>query len=163
MTVTSVDKDYDTLTLTVVADFDTTADRVWELWADPRNLERWWGPPLYPATMGAHDLTPGGTVTYFMTSPEGERYHGFWTVTSVEPPLHLEFVDGFADDEGNPNGDLPTTTNRVSLTEHDSGTRMELRSIFHSREQMEQLAEMGMIEGMRAAIGQMDALLVGVR
>ena len=57
MTVTSVHKDFDNLTLTVVADFDAPTERVWQLWADPRHLERWWGPPSHPATVEAHDLT----------------------------------------------------------------------------------------------------------
>ena len=45
MTVTAVRKDPETLTMTLTAEFDATPERVWELWADPRKLERWWGPP----------------------------------------------------------------------------------------------------------------------
>jgi uncharacterized protein YndB with AHSA1/START domain len=59
MSVTSVEKDYENLALTVVADFDAPVERVWQLWADPRQLERWWGPPTFPATVEGHDLTPG--------------------------------------------------------------------------------------------------------
>ena len=70
MSVTSVDTDYDNLTVTLIADFEAPIDQVWELWSDPRKLERWWGPPGYPATFEKHDLTPGGEVTYFMTGPE---------------------------------------------------------------------------------------------
>jgi uncharacterized protein YndB with AHSA1/START domain len=96
-----------------------------------------------------------------MTGPEGDRYRGWWRITSVEPPASLEFTDGFADEDGKPNPDLPATTARMRLTEHDGGTRMELRSTFASREQMEQLESMGMVEGLRQAVGQMDALLQG--
>ncbi len=53
MTVTTVDTDLDARTLTLVAEFDAPVERVWELWADPRKLERWWGPPGYPATSSA--------------------------------------------------------------------------------------------------------------
>jgi uncharacterized protein YndB with AHSA1/START domain len=161
MSVTSVDKDFDRLTLTLIADLDATIARVWQLWADPRQLERWWGPPTYPATFEEHELTPGGTVTYFMTGPEGEKYRGWWRVTSVDPPRSLEFTDGFADEGGTPIPDMPTTTVRMQLTEHDGGTRMELRSTFASREEMERLDGMGMTEGLRLAVGQMDALLAG--
>ncbi|MEU7467409.1 SRPBCC domain-containing protein [Streptomyces sp. NPDC044984] len=161
MTVTSVDKDVDKLTLTLVADFTAPVERVWRLWADPRLLERWWGPPGYPATFEDHDLTPGGGVKYFMTGPEGEKYGGWWRVSSVAPPTTLEFTDGFSDQEGKPNPEMPTTSVRMTLTEHEGGTRMELRSVFDTREQMEQLAEMGMVEGMSQAVGQMDALLAG--
>ena len=159
MTVTNVDKDVDNLTLTLVADFDAPAEKVWQLWADPRKLERWWGPPSYPATFREHDLSPGGGVTYYMTSPEGEKYHGWWRVTSVDPPKSLEFVDGFADQDGAPADGMPVTSVLVHLTEHDGGTRMELRSSFDTKEQMEQLDTMGMTEGLTLAVGQMDALL----
>jgi uncharacterized protein YndB with AHSA1/START domain len=161
MTVTSVDKDVDRLTFTLVADFDAPIEQVWQLWADPRKLERWWGPPGAPATVEEYDLTPGGAVTYVMTGPDGERLRGYWRVTSVNPPKSLEFVDGFADQDGTPMADMPTSTMRVQLTEHGGGTRMELRSVFDSREQMEKLVSMEAIEGMRQAVGQMDDLLAG--
>jgi uncharacterized protein YndB with AHSA1/START domain len=161
MSVTSVEKDFDRLTLTVVADFYASPERVWQLWADPRKLERWWGPPSYPATVELYDLAPGGDVSYFMTGPEGEKHHGWWRVTSVNPPKSLEFRDGFADQEGNPAADMPTTTVHMQLTEHGGGTRMELRTVFDSREEMERLDSMGMTEGLREAVGQMDSLLAG--
>ena len=72
MTVTNVHKDPDALTMAITVELDATVERAWQLWADPRQLERWWGPPGYPATFVDHDLVGGGRVTYFMTSPEGE-------------------------------------------------------------------------------------------
>jgi uncharacterized protein YndB with AHSA1/START domain len=159
MTVTSVDKDLDNLTLTLIADFDAPTERVWQLWADPRLLERWWGPPSHPATVEEHDLTPGGEVTYFMTGPEGEKYRGWWRVTSVDPPKSLELTDGFADQDGTPNTDLPVTLMHMHLAEHEGGTRMELRSVYDSRDQMEQILNMGALEGMQQALGQIDDLL----
>ena len=159
MTVTSVVKDPDARTLTITARFDASIGRVWQVWSDPRQLERWWGPPMYPATVTEHDLTPGGTVAYAMTGPEGDRHRGWWRVRAVDPPRTLEFEDGFADADGKPNPEMPTTTIRVQLTPRDGGTRMEMRSVFDSREQMEQLVNMGMAEGLQEAVGQMDGLL----
>ncbi|WUF30192.1 SRPBCC domain-containing protein [Kribbella sp. NBC_00482] len=159
MSVTSVDKDLDALTLTLIADFDAPAERVWDLWADPRKLERWWGPPTHPATMVDHDLTPGGAVTYYMTSPEGEKYHGRWNITAVDVPTSLEFIDAFADSDGKPVDNMPASTTQMQLSSHDGKTRMELRAVFDSREQMDQLLGMGMDEGLKLAVGQMDALL----
>jgi uncharacterized protein YndB with AHSA1/START domain len=161
MSVTSVDKDFDSLTLTLIADFAAPVEKVWQLWADPRRLERWWGPPTYPATVENHDLIPGGEVTYFMTGPEGDKHRGWWRVTSVAPPTSLEFTDGFADQDGTPSTTMPTTVVRVLLTRHEHGTRMEIRSAFTTREQMEQLMTMGMEEGLKQAVGQMDGLLAG--
>ena len=159
MSVTRVDQDVDTLTLTLVAEFDAPLQQVWELWSDPRLLEQWWGPPTYPATVEQHELVTGGAITYFMTGPEGDRHHGYWRMTAVDAGKSLEFTDGFANPDGTPNAELPTTTIRMVLTEQGGRTTMELFSTFGSREQMEQMVEMGMAEGIREAVGQMDALL----
>lgn len=161
MPVTDVTKDLDALTMTITAEFDAGAERIWELWSDPRQLERWWGPPAYPATFVDHDLSPGGRAAYFMTSPEGKRYHGWWRVEEAEAPRRLRFEDGFADAEGKPNPELPTTIATVTIAEADGATRMRIESKFGSREGMEQTIEMGMEQGMVEALGQIDALLAG--
>lgn len=160
MTVTGIRKEPETSTMTVGAEFDHPVERVWQLWADPRQLERWWGPPEYPATFERHELEPGGTVTYFMTGPEGERHHGWWSVVAVDAPRRLEVRDGFADDEGRPNDELPVTEMRVDLFERaGGGTEVVITSRFPSRDAMEQMLRMGMEEGLSAAMGQMDGIL----
>jgi uncharacterized protein YndB with AHSA1/START domain len=160
MTVTSIHKDPERRTLTITSTFEARAERVWQLWADPRLLERWWGPPTYPATVIDHDLTPGGSVNYLMTGPEGDQHRGWWRIISVDAPSHLELEDGFADADGNPNAELPTTLMSVSITTGESGgTTMTMESTFPSLEAMEQMIEMGMEAGIREAMGQIDALL----
>jgi uncharacterized protein YndB with AHSA1/START domain len=159
MTVKDVTKDPTTLTMVVTAEFDAPLDRVWQLRADPRKLERWWGPPSYPATVLDHDLVPGGTVNYVMTGPEGDKHHGWWRVLTVDPPHALEVQDGFADDFGAPDPALPTTTMQVALSQQDGVTRAVITSTFPSTEAMQQLVDMGMEEGLRAAMAQMDEVL----
>jgi uncharacterized protein YndB with AHSA1/START domain len=157
LSITSVDTDYDNLTITLIADFDTPIERVWDLWSDPRKLERWWGPPTDP-TFEAHDLTPGGEATYVMTGPDRGTW-GAWRVTAVDPPTSLEFTDAFADQDGRRIVDMPVITVGVRLTERDGGTRMEMHLTFESREDMEKLMSTGIVEGLRQAVGQIDPLL----
>ena len=159
MSVISVEKDLASLSLTLVAEFDAPIERVWQLWADPRQLERWWGPPTYPATVEKHHLATGGEVTYVMTSPEGETTGGWWRVTSVDPPASLEFTDGWANEDESPKAQSPTTAVQVRLTEQDGGTRMELRFTFASSEHMERLERWGAFEVFPQSVGQMDAVL----
>ena len=163
MPVTDVNKDLDALTLTITAEFDAGAERIWEIWSDPRQLERWWGPPSFPATFVDHDLSPGGRATYFMTGPEGEKYHGLWRIEEAEPPNRLRFEDGFADDEGKPDAEMPTTIATVTIAAAGGATTMSIESRFASREGMERLIEMGMEQGISEALGQVDALLAGER
>ena len=160
MTVVNVHKDLAARTMTITAEFDAPVERVWQMWADPRLLERWWGPPTYPATFVDHDLSPGGDMRYYMTSPEGDRYHGWWRIAEVDAPKHLSFVDGFADADGNHNTEMPTTNAEVRIEERGQGrTRMTIESTFPSTEAMEQMLTMGMEEGITLAVGQIDDLL----
>src|SRR5690625_5240292 len=159
MSITSLEKDFDNLTLTLIMDFEAPVERVWRLYADPRQLEQWWGPPGYPATFYEHDFSEGSMVMYYMTGPEGEKYHGWWRVLKVDPPELLEVEDGFGDDDGNPNHDMPVSRMRVELTEHGAGTRVRSVSTYASREDLQKLLEMGTEEGLREAAGQMDGIL----
>ena len=161
MTVTNVHKDPEKLTMTMTVELDATVERAWQLWADPRQLERWWGPPGYPATFVDHDLAPGSHITYFMTSPEGDKFHGFWDVLAVEAPRRLEVNDGFGDETGKPNDDLPVGRMVVTLDGRGGKTVMEITSHFPSAEAMEQVLSMGQEEGMVEAIGQIEEILAG--
>jgi uncharacterized protein YndB with AHSA1/START domain len=160
MTVTAVRKDPQTLTMTLEAEFNASPERVWQLWADPRQLERWWGPPTYPATFTRHDLAPGSRVEYHMTGPDGDQYGGYWEILEAEAPHRLVFRDGFADGDGTPNNDLPIGTGRVRIEEVAPGsTRMSIEFVFPSAEAMEQVLAMGTEEGLTQAVGQIDAIL----
>ncbi len=160
MTVTNVHKDLDSFTLTIEAEYTAPVEAAWELWADPRKLERWWGPPTYPATVVEHELTPGGSVKYFMTGPEGDQHHGWWRIVSVDAPTQLVFDDGFGDADGNENHDLPVTRATATLTATEGGgSKLVLESVYPSREALEQVLAMGMEEGITLAMGQQDALL----
>jgi uncharacterized protein YndB with AHSA1/START domain len=162
MTVTAVRKDPRRLTLTIEAEFEAPVERIWQLWADPRQLERWWGPPTYPAAVTTHELVPGGRIEYHMTGPAGDRPHGYWDVLAVEPPRRLLLRGGVADADGTPATDLPISTLRVGIAEVAPGrTRMTIESVYPSTEAMEQALAMGTDEGMRQAVGQLDALLAG--
>jgi uncharacterized protein YndB with AHSA1/START domain len=161
MTVTSVEKDPVALTLTITSELAATVERAWQLWADPRQLERWWGPPTYPATFVDHDLSPGARVSYFMTGPDGGKSYGYWDIVAVDPPHRLEVQDGFADDGGEPNDTLGTGVMVVTLAETDdgAGTVMAIESRFPSAAAMEQLLAMGQEEGMVAALSQVEGIL----
>ncbi len=159
MAVISMDKNPEALSMTLVAEFDAGVERVWQLWEDPRQLERWWGPPTYPATFHKHEFVPGGKANYYMKSPEGEKFHGWWEFTAIEAPRQLEFNDGFADSDGNPTGEHGTSHALVTIEPLGERTRMTILSTFESEEQLEQMVAMGMMEGMQEAAGQIDDIL----
>lgn len=160
MPVIDTTTDPQALTLTLEAEFAAPVERVWQLWADPRKLEQWWGPPTWPATFERHELKPGGEVRYFMTGPDGTKAPGWWVVTDVEEPRRLEFDDGFAGEDGEPLDRDDKTHTVVTLEGGADATRMRIHATFRDAAQMEQMTNMGMVEGLTEAVGQMDDLLV---
>jgi len=162
MPVTDVSHDLDARTLTIVADFACPPKRIWEVYADPRQLERVWGPPSHPATFVDHDLVPGGRMNYYMTSPSGEKFYGYWEVETVDEPTGFTFDDGFALDEGfTKNPDLPVGRNVYSFTDHDGGTRATFVSAYPTVEALQKVLDMGVVEGATTAINQIDDLVAG--
>lgn len=159
MPVTDVRQDLDTRTLTITAEFAAPVERIWQVYADPRQLEKVWGPPTYPATFVDHDLRPGGRATYFMTGPDGEKFAGYWQITAVDEPRSFSFDDGFADDDFNPNPDLPVSTSTYTFTEREGGTLATYVSTYESAEALQTVLDMGMVEGATSSINQIDALV----
>ena len=159
MPVTNVTKDLDALTLTITAEFAAPLARIWQVYADPRQLEKIWGPPTYPATVVEHDFKPGGKVTYYMTSPEGEKFGGYWNIISVDEPTGFSFTDGFADADLNPVDSMPTSTADFSFEEKDGKTFATYVSTYESAEGLQKVLDMGVIEGASSAINQIDDLL----
>ncbi|OLT22831.1 polyketide cyclase [Ornithinimicrobium sp. CNJ-824] len=159
MPVTDVTQDMDTRTLTITAEFAAPVERVWQVYADPRQLEQVWGPPTHPATFVEHELTPGTRCTYYMTAPDGQRYGGWWQITEVDAAYRLTFDDGFADAELNPVDTAPVSHNVYTFEEVDGGTRAVYVSTYDSAEALQQVLDMGVVEGSRLAIDQIDGLL----
>ncbi len=163
MPITSVHKDPEALTLTVVADFAAPLERLWDAYADPRQLEKFWGPPTYPATFTRHDMFPGGRSAYAMTGPDGDVSRGYWEFLDVKAPHSFEVRDGFCHADGTPNTGMPSMRMTFEFEATGTGSRVTTTTFFGSLAELEQLVNMGMEEGLRQAMGQIDAVLDDLR
>ncbi len=159
MPITAIDKDPNALTLTITADFPVSLQRLWDAYADPRQLEKFWGPPSWPATFSRHDFAPGGLSHYYMTGPDGETSGGYWKFVAVDAPHSFEVRDGFALPDGSPNTEMPSMRMVFTFSETESGSRMFMTTYFNSADELEQLLALGMLEGTEAAMGQIDDVL----
>jgi uncharacterized protein YndB with AHSA1/START domain len=158
MPLTSIFKDPAKLSITVVGDYPVPQKRLWEAFADPRQLERFWGPPAFPATFTRHDFKTGGRTEYFMTLPDGKKWNGSWKFTAMNPISSFEARDG---EENAEDENMPASM-RFSFETTPTGSRVRIITWFSSIEAMEQTIP-GMEEGMRAAMPQLDALLAEPR
>ncbi len=149
------------LAMTVTVELDVAVERAWQLWADPRQFERWWGPPTFPMTVKEHDLVPGGRITFFMTAPDGSQENGQWEVVAVDPPARLELKDAVVDDSGAPLDGGPAGLVVTFTARAGRGTTMATALLFPSLESVERATQMGMADGMKITFAQIGAVLAG--
>lgn len=159
MPVTDITRDTDARSLVVTAEFAAPIDRVWEIYADPRQLERVWGPPTYPATVVEHSLAPGGRVHYYMTGPEGDRSYGGWRVLTVDAPRQFTFQDFFADEAFQPAEGMPVADCTFAFEPVGDRTKATFTTTYATAEALQQVLDMGMEEGATQAMNQIDDLL----
>jgi uncharacterized protein YndB with AHSA1/START domain len=163
MPITNVSSNPEALTLTVTGDYAVPVERLWEAYADPRQLEKFWGPKEWPATFTRHDMTPGGRSQYYMTGPDGSTSRGWWQFTAVEPGQRFEVEDGFANEDGTVNQAMPRMRMTFTFEPTSSGSRFTSVTRFPSIAAMEQLVQMGMVEGLKSALGQLDDVLADLK
>ena len=163
MPVTDIITDTDNLTMTVIADLAAPVERVWNAYTDPEQLQRFWGPPGWPATFTKWDHTVGGKANYTMNGPRGEKASGTWEFLEIDGPRTFTVLDAFADEDGTPNSDLPSMRMTFTFAPSDEGTRMVNTSYFTSIEALEEVVAMGAVEGTRQAMSQLDAVLQDLR
>ncbi len=163
MPVTSVTTDPEALTLTLVGEFAAPLERLWNAFTDPAQLDRFWGPPGWPATFTAFDLTPGGRALYQMTSPQGEVSRGGWEFTAVDALRRFEVLDSFLNGDGDVLEGAPTMRVEFLFEETADGSRLTNITYFDSLEALEQIVAFGAVEGSTLAFNQLDRVLQSLR
>lgn len=163
MPVTDVTTDPEALTMTLTAEVAASVDRLWEAFTDPRQLERFWGPPGYPATFTEFDLSVGGRAKYHMTGPKGDEYHGVWEFLAIDGPRSFTALDSFTDADGRVLADMPTSRMVFDFEPTETGARLRNTTYFDSADALEQVLAMGAVEGSTLAISQLDRVLEGLR
>jgi len=159
MSVTSVHKDPDNLTLTVTAELDASPERAWQLWADPRQFERWWGAPGYSTKTTAFDMRQGGRVEFHLSGPEGDTPSNVWEILEADQPRLIVLRDAIVDDSDVPIDEGPSAfTVRFEPTPA-GGTRMSIESRFPSAAALKLALEMDMDKMFEWAVDKMAVIL----
>jgi uncharacterized protein YndB with AHSA1/START domain len=71
--------------------FAAPRESVFNAFADPARLPRWWGPKGFTNTIHQFDLKPGGRCRLTMHGPNGADYHNEKEFTEVVKPERIVF------------------------------------------------------------------------
>jgi uncharacterized protein YndB with AHSA1/START domain len=99
----------------------TTPERLFELWTDPEELAKWWGPEGFATPAYAMDVRPGGRWQTTMRRPDGTEHVVSGIYRAIEPPRRLVFTWGWDDDAGMRGHETEVT---VTFEPAPGGTRM---------------------------------------
>lgn len=159
MTVTSVEKELDNATMTIISDHEVPVRRLWDAYLDPRQIEGFWGPPTWPAVFFRHDGFVGGISAYRMTGPTGDVSAGQWDWTGFEEGASFEVTDSFCHPDGTVDDSLPSIRMRFQFEPTSQGSRLVNTSYYGNPDELRQVLEMGMEEGATSAMAQIDQVL----
>jgi uncharacterized protein YndB with AHSA1/START domain len=148
-------------TMTVERSFDAPRERVWAAWTQSELLEKWWAPLPWKARTRSFDFTEGGHWHYYMEGPKGERHWCLVRYRTIETLKRFAGFDGFCDEEGTPNPDMPAMDWNNAFGGDGKRTDVRVTITFVSAEDMKRIVEMGFREGFTMGLDQLDAMLTG--
>jgi len=145
--------------LTVIRTFDAPVDLVWRAWTEAELLDQWWAPKPWVSKTKSMDFKEGGKRLYVMVGPGGEEHWGVTTYESIKRPVSLSGGDAFSDSEGNVNPDFPVATYQNQFVDKTDHTVVTIVTEYATEEQLKQIVEMGMKEGLSMAFDNLDGVL----
>ncbi len=153
-------ENFDEKCLMIKREFTAPLPLVWRAWTEPELLDQWWAPKPYKCVTKHMEFKEGGYWLYCMQGPKEDDTHWGKTVyLKIAVEDFFEVEDGFSDENGERNEDLPGTESKMSFSQTEAGTMVQIDIHFVSEDAMRQLIEMGAKEGTEMAYGNLDQLL----
>jgi uncharacterized protein YndB with AHSA1/START domain len=140
-------------------EFDASVKEVWRAWTEPELLDQWWAPRPWKAVTVSMNFIDGGSWLYYMEGPDGSRHYCRADYSSIITNKSYQGLDGFCDEKGNINSELPQMNWKVDFNETASGTKVKVQLSFDSLESLQKIVDMGFKEGFAMAHNNLDELL----
>ena len=146
-------------TLTVKRDFSANRQLVWDCYTKSEYLEKWFAPKPLTAKTKRMDFKEGGHWLYAMIEPNGTEHWGRTDFTEIKPIDYYKSLDGFCDEEGNLNPDMPRAKWHVTFTDLHENSNVETVVTYNSLKDLETVIAMGMRDGLISTLERLDELL----
>lgn len=152
-----VDKDKNTIT--VRREFAAGRQLVWDCYTKSELLDRWFAPKPFTTKTKSMDFSEGGHWHYAMVDPEGTEHWGRMDYQTIRPIDNYTALDGFCDETGELNKDLPRANWDVTFTDKAAHALVQTIVTYKSLKDLETVIQMGMEEGLKSTLERLDELL----
>lgn len=159
---TTVVKDLKEKSILVAREFNANVANVWRCYTEAELLDQWWAPAPWRAETKTMKFEVGGFWLYAMVSPEGQKHWGIMNYKAIETFKNINLEDGFCDEEGALNKELPISKGTITFTSKTNGTLVEFKMTYTTEGQLETIIEMGFEQGITACLEQLAGLLTKI-
>jgi uncharacterized protein YndB with AHSA1/START domain len=146
-------------TMTVSREFAAGRQLVWDAYTKKELLEQWFAPQPFTVKTKHMSFTEGGYWLYAMVDPTGPEHWGRMDYTKIRPIDSYSGLDGFCNENGDLNTELPRATWDVSFKNKGDNTLVETLVTYNSLAELETVINMGMKEGLTMTLDRLDDLL----
>jgi uncharacterized protein YndB with AHSA1/START domain len=147
-------------TITIKREFSAKRQLVWDCYTKSEFLDRWFAPKPLTTKTRFMDFSEGGHWHYAMVEPNGQEYWGRMDYQTIRPIDNYTSLDGFCDDTGKLNPDLPRSKWNVTFSDLAAHTLVETVVSYTSSEALQQVINMGLKEGLTSTLERLDELLL---
>ncbi len=146
-------------TMTIEKEFAARRQLVWDCYTKSELLDRWFAPKPMTTKTKSMDFREGGHWHYAMVDPGGQEYWGRLDYQTISPIDNFTALDGFCDESGTLDPELPRSNWDVTFTDASERTLVQTVISFKSAAELEKVVEMGMEEGMTSTLERLEELL----
>ena len=170
MTKTTFKINDDKKSLTFERDFSVSKDKLWEAYTSASMLDKWFAPKGWECTTKEHSFEDGGKWIYSLkcTDPEQTDFYGMempgvLTYDSINPEDSFVYTDTFFDAFLNERGEVDTTMpgshTILTMVSDGTGTILTFTTSYESAEDLQQVIEMGMQQGLEESHDKLEELV----
>jgi uncharacterized protein YndB with AHSA1/START domain len=150
-------------TLSIKREFNGSKKLVWDCYTKSELLEKWFAPAPFTTKTKSMDFREGGHWHYAMVDPAGLEYWARMDYVTIKPIDSYTGLDGFCDDKGNLNKELPQANWDVTFSALGENAIVETIVTYNSLSDLETVLQMGMKEGLTEALENLDSLLLALK
>ena len=146
----------------VKREFAAKRQLVWDCHTKRELLDRWFAPKPLTTKTKHMEFKAGGYWHYAMITPDGQSFWSRIDYQTISPIDGYTALDGFSDEAGVVNPDMPRSRWEVTFTDANERTLVTTVVAYNSAEDVQKVVDMGMKEGMTSTLERLDELLLTI-
>lgn len=146
-------------TITVIREFAGERQLVWDCHTKRELLDQWFAPKGLTTQTKHMDFREGGYWHYAMVTPDNEKFWNRLDYKTINPINGYTAQDGFCDETGAVNPDMPGSYWDVAFTDESPRTLVTTVVKYASAESLQAAIDIGLKDGLASTMERLDELL----